>query len=532
MIDLKNAYEIRNILNNKVIDTIKDELGRIVYEAFKKLSLSGILPLTLNKCKGVDLVDYKLYGNSIQEGENLFSKEKMTNGFLPQTGDYPTTNASYPYASYMIIDIKEGETLKVTYEGNYASNWRIRCIDNDTNKVVSNVVATNNNDYFSSTISGNQGIASGTITAKKDFKIGLLYILSIPDSGFNLSIVSTTPMPNAPIEVESVGEKTRNLIRYPYIDKSKEQDGLKFTVNGDGSVTINGTASKNTLFNLTNSSADIWEGVVPNETYTLSMTGEGKMTGNVSVVANYYPSSSSNYSSWLNATLNKTKTDVAPENMVNIRAYIYAYSGATFNNFTVYPQLVKGDTVGEWEPYNKHKIPVKVSNDTEEIITNIYLDEPLRKVGDYEDYIDFENQKVVRKIYKVEIDGTWSWSDYSTSNLAINLNNFAYRGIGTDSIKSNCGNAGASKYRFSNSNYNRIQIHYAWFGVENLDGLKAKLIEMKTNGKPFTIYYPTNQRPEETIELPNIPTFKGTTILSVDTTIQPSNAEVKYMGKK
>ena len=33
------------------------------------------------------------------------------------------------------------------------------------------------------------------------------------------------------------------------------------------------------------------------------------------------------------------------------------------------------------------------------------------------------------------------------------------------------------------------------------------------------------------IELPNIPTLKGTTILSVDTNIQPSNVEVVYKGK-
>jgi hypothetical protein len=30
--------------------------------------------------------------------------------------------------------------------------------------------------------------------------------------------------------------------------------------------------------------------------------------------------------------------------------------------------------------------------------TNIFLDEPLRKVGDYADYIDFKNGKVVRKV--------------------------------------------------------------------------------------------------------------------------------------
>ena len=43
----------------------------------------------------------------------------------------------------------------------------------------------------------------------------------------------------------------------------------------------------------------------------------------------------------------------------------------------------------------------------------------------------------------------------------------------------------------------------------------------------FPLEIPT----EETIELPNIPTLKGTTVLEIDTTIQPSNLEVVYKGK-
>jgi len=41
----------------------------IVYEAFKDLLVSGIPPLTLLKSTGKDLVDYKIYGNSVQNGE-------------------------------------------------------------------------------------------------------------------------------------------------------------------------------------------------------------------------------------------------------------------------------------------------------------------------------------------------------------------------------------------------------------------------------------------------------------------------------
>ena len=102
--------------------------------------------------------------------------------------------------------------------------------------------------------------------------------------------------------------------------------------------------------------------------------------------------------------------------------------------------LVEGsyteNTMPEYEPYV-------------ESTTNIYLDEPLRKIEDKADYIDFKNQKVVRYI------------------------------------------------------------------KEENGGLS--LIE---NG-------PT----EETVALPEIPTFEGATYITVDTTVVPSKIEVIYESK-
>ena len=56
-------------------------------------------------------------------------------------------------------------------------------------------------------------------------------------------------------------------------------------------------------------------------------------------------------------------------------------------------QLEKGTTATSYEPY---------SGETK----HIYLDKPLRKVGDYADYVDFENQKVVRQVEALDNTGT------------------------------------------------------------------------------------------------------------------------------
>jgi hypothetical protein len=45
---------------------------------------------------------------------------------------------------------------------------------------------------------------------------------------------------------------------------------------------------------------------------------------------------------------------------------------------------------------------------------------------------------------------------------------------------------------------------------------------------PTTIDYILATQQEETIELPNIPTHTGTTVIEIDTTIQPSAVQYQY----
>ncbi|MBR6504349.1 MAG: hypothetical protein IKT41_01290, partial [Clostridia bacterium] len=121
------------------------------------------------------------------------------------------------------------------------------------------------------------------------------------------------------------------------------------------------------------------------------------------------------------------------------------------------PQIEIGDTPTECVPYGKYKIPVKVSDELgNSIVTNIYLNEPLRKRGNYVDYIDFGKQKEFRNVVVLDDTGTLTIEE-------------SYKGV--------------------------------------IDNVGTK------------------------IELPNTPTFKGTTTIEIDTTIQPSNMEVQYYGK-
>ena len=86
----------------------------------------------------------------------------------------------------------------------------------------------------------------------------------------------------------------------------------------------------------------------------------------------------------------RTKTEyTATEDMLNSATYIY--SGGTENCYLKNIMVYKSTETSDFEPYQ------------ETVTKNVYLDEPLRKIGDYADYIDFKEQKVVRKIKEVTL---------------------------------------------------------------------------------------------------------------------------------
>lgn len=165
--------------------------------------------------------------------------------------------------------------------------------------------------------------------------------------------------------------------------------------------------------------------------------------------------------------------------------------------------------------------------------THIYLDEPLRKVGDYADYIDFKNQKVIRKVKEKHLVGAEQWSRYPS------FRGF-YSGI-SDMLIQNNGYGFCSHYPRTTKPENMG----VRFGVNNIvayftqlytdenplttDEWKAKLAEWNASGNPLKVTYILAESTEENISLPALKTFKGTSVMSVDTAVLPSNIKAKYI---
>lgn len=201
-------------------------------------------------------------------------------------------------------------------------------------------------------------------------------------------------------------------------------------------------------------------------------------------------------------------------------------------------QVEKGTTATEYQPFG-YIIPVKSSNDTEETITNIILNEPLRKIGDYADYIDFKNKKVVRNIYYEFINTIRSKSSIGTI-YSVFLSNISKKPI----IKLGTGYAMSDRFYSHQDSYgkltehaNSIQTYITSVGANVIaytfgdTSITTVDQAQELMGDGFDVYYALETPIEETIELPNIPTLKGTTVIEIDTKLQPSNVEVVYKGK-
>lgn len=186
-----------------------------------------------------------------------------------------------------------------------------------------------------------------------------------------------------------------------------------------------------------------------------------------------------------------------------------------------YIQLETGDVATDYEPYR------------EPIITNLYLDEPLRKVGDYADYVDFGKGEVVRKVKEVEFSGSENWYNYP--------NGKGFHPGGLPSMKIQTSGKGLCNYFTAINNINLVGIRYGAnnnimyfcqvYTDENpltVNGWKTKLTELKEAGTPVKVTYILAEPTHTPISIPKLPIIKGTTIYEIGTSLNASGMEATY----
>lgn len=348
------------------------------------------------------------------------------------------------------------------------------------------------------------------------------------------SVQDGTPTPDSPVEIQSVGDLMtdetsehygkyavpvsvtgKNIIRY-YTTIT-----YPLTVNAYGNtIVINGNSTSNAGINY----LDTYKTLLRKGTYTFTYFYDSGTT-----ISNpygmtiglrksddrwlaYITTYSSNYK---NASVSKRFT-VSSDTYVSFGLV----GNGSYDNLKFRFQLECGEDATDYEPYQ------------EPVTEHIYLDEPLRKIGDYADYIDFKNKKVVRNTKKVTFDGTENWGketvsgkEYSNFYIASNPIAKASTNVLSNRFASSVSTSISAENNAFISFSTKLNITYATDTVENW---KAQLATWNEEGNPFTVWYVALPR-EESVSLPTLKTIKGTSIISVDTSVQPSNIKAKYI---
>ena len=351
-----------------------------------------------------------------------------------------------------------------------------------------------------------------------------------------------TPTIESPIEIKSVGNlitdkkddnygkykiqitvRGKNVLKYPYFNTTKTARGITFTDNGDGTITANGTATENAIFYIDNTY--LFSALDKTKTYTLS---SNYIYGKDYVLLNLYKENK--YVTELGTWENGTRIlDLSNYEYDRIECCIFVKSGETLNNFVFNPQIEEGDKA---TPYEQYKEPA---------IYNIYLDEPLRKVGDRADYIDLANKKVVRKVVEKIYNGTEGWTANANTDVPDGYSSFV---LIDNTILPRYGNAINIK-----PISNMFKCHAGYVGSKNQEIwnvykvvwnirpiiLTSRLTENSVEGwkkwlkeNPVTVDCALDTQTEEDISLPNILLNEGTNKITIETEIEPSKIEINY----
>lgn len=203
-----------------------------------------------------------------------------------------------------------------------------------------------------------------------------------------------------------------------------------------------------------------------------------------------------------------------------------------------------GELVKEGENTGKYKVSVKVSGNGKEEIVDIFLDEPLRKVGDYADIINFSENEVIRKTYQETITDVTGVSSSTTSYKRFTCRISQKPLISTDGEVSHTrGIVISDKFKSTEEAYNNLG-KYGGFIIPYITTSGASSVALtftKTNvktveaaqeaiGDGFDVCYILATPVSEKINLPKLPQYKGTTIYEVLTDTPPSGIEVCYYG--
>lgn len=511
---------------------LTSEVDEFTAEGGEYKTASGTQSLVLNNSLGYNLVKYKIYGNSVQNGNlspnapvDVQSVGDRTSNIVDLSKAVPSTSTAHVTYDYdnstgtldltskptqydyllipaSVLGLEVGKTyyfggdIVVTGKTSTASTSPV--LNLGTTAVVT--VFTENGTKH----------VEGSFTYTGQEKVNLRLFQNYGSAEPAQVKYENVYVSEAGNEFEPYGYKIpviakgKNQIQFPSTDSSmsvnyvdgatKTTNGITFTVNKNGSVNVKGTATGNAFFNL------MKQDLNQTDSYMLSGGASGKSDTSTKLTISKY------------VTYQQS----------NSLTYIHIPSGTTIDE-TLYPQLETGTKITTYEQYTKP------------ITTYIYLDEPLRAIGTNRDFIDFENQTISRIINTHTFDGSERWSKYGNNPETYQ----SYHTVFNEAPNVNGLHVMCNRYEAFNSyaNFYYGKIVGCYLGNVNVSNtmfvigselatVEEFVADLQTN--PIDIIYVMTEEDVTPLELPDIATIEGTTILEIDTSVQPNNVEITY----
>lgn len=325
-----------------------------------------------------------------------------------------------------------------------------------------------------------------------------------------------------------------NLINFPYnnsalVSGTYENKGIIYTINNDGTIIANGTSSGISQCFLQTSGSSLT--IDPSKYYyfTGCPEGGGSETYFMEILP-YISRFASPISSFRDIGQGvRTVLFVSPVNYFAIKIVIQA--GTTVENLVFKPMLVEdGNSTSSFESYH------------EPIIKNIWMKQPLRKTATnvYDRIISTDSRGLWRNIGSQILDGSDSnegWADGQTTSPAITKNNvittvpkdLIYGGSSLTLVES-------GRFLYGQYNSDTYEGYTSWTAnstalMYRKDEITPDEMKQLLQSKPSEVISQLKSSTTELIEIPKLPSFKGTTIYETDTEVAPSNMKIKYVRK-
>ena len=591
-------------LNDKYLTAVQNTDSYNVYLG-KASTISNTTELPKNT---IDVVDYKIYGESVQailpnEYQQVEYIESDGNQYI-DTGIYLTNEdeikveyMSTSANNYVVFGARNSansknigagliddyfyadfnnssyDTYRMGYDGaiinqrlKYVLSKEGRYLYNGETLINSNTTLCN--DEFTTDQTSYLFYGNGTQTSKAEILTGRIYsfmvyrsnsliINMIPCYRKSDNVIgmydiiedkfytnkgsgtfikgSNAPTPEAPIEVESVGEydETNGKYKMPVKTGGKnlfDKDNVarrisKATVIEENNdvIIIQGDEGLGELaYSAGEIRMEMHNSYEANKTYTLSIYMTLLEAGKWDRINEFwFGASKSDYakthkifSGDQNSIIGiRQKYSFTFTPNYDLKTITIRLNGGKWNIEWNTLQLEQNNEVTEYEPY------------IEPVTTNIYLDEPLRRIGDYADYTDFKNQKVVRKTADIKLFG--SFTKYNDRVWILKT--------GKNLFKTN--NEKITHFRlvydtsFGMRNMNQVNYYVEADRIEENMGITLDEFNSWIDENDVHYYAALNEKEDEPKELPRIQINEGVTQISIDTSIAPSSYEFTVIEK-